>query len=157
MDRVSQETDILMRELSGSAEETRRIAADFAADLERGSVLALHGDLGSGKTCFVQGIALGLGVEEVVNSPTYLILHEYRGRIDLNHMDLYRMRDLSEVLAFGFEEYLEAEAVLAIEWPELALELLPAQTFHIHLDCGERENERSIVVRRGLKYADAGH
>lgn len=157
MDRVSKEADILISELSGSAEETRRIASDFAADLERGSVLALHGDLGSGKTCFVQGLALGLGVEEVVNSPTYLILHEYRGRIDLNHMDLYRMHDLAEVLAFGFEEYLEAAAVLAIEWPELALGMLPPQTFHIQLECGERENERSIVVRRGLSDADAGH
>lgn len=149
MDRLSQEADILKRVLSGSPEQTRRFASEFAADLNAGAVLALHGDLGSGKTCFVQGLAIGLGVQEVVNSPSYLILHEYRGRIDLNHIDLYRIRDVAELLSLGFEEYLDDPAVLAIEWPELALELLPPEALHIHFNCGERENEREIVVGKG--------
>jgi tRNA threonylcarbamoyladenosine biosynthesis protein TsaE len=131
---------------SDSPADTHAVAARLAAELEPGAVLALHGELGSGKTCFVQGLARALGVAEIVSSPSYLILHEYHGRLDLNHMDLYRLDSEAEVLAFGFEEYLEANAVLAIEWPEVADRLLPEDTIHIHFECGEDEQRRAIRI-----------
>jgi len=132
-----------------SSEQTRALARDFAESLQAGDVLALHGDLGSGKTCFVQGLAEGLGVEDVVSSPTYLILHEYEGRIPLNHMDLYRLKSPGEVLAFGFEEYLEAAGVLAIEWPEKALDFLNEKAYHIYFELGDDPDRRRIIFKRG--------
>lgn len=134
---------------SESPAQTHAIAARLADGLQPGAVLALHGDLGSGKTCFVQGLAQALGVAEIVSSPTYLILHEYRGRIDLNHMDLYRLESEAEVLSFGFEEYLERDAVLAIEWPEAAAGLLPENTIHVHFECGANEDRREIRIEGG--------
>lgn len=134
--------------LTESPRETQECARKFARTLKAGDVLALHGDLGTGKTCFVQGLAQGLGVSDVVSSPTYLILHEYAGELPLYHMDLYRLKTPREVLAFGFEEYLSAEGVLAIEWPEISLPFLPENTCRISFECGEEENQRIIKIDR---------
>lgn len=132
--------------VSESEEETRAFAQELARNLEPGDVLALQGDLGSGKTCFVQGLAAGLDVHDVVASPTYLILHEHHGRLPLYHMDLYRLKSPAEVLAFGFEEYLDTDGVLVIEWPEQALDFLPARAYHVFFECGQTEDKRKITV-----------
>lgn len=147
----------MKRLVSKSARQTREFAANFASELRPGDVVALHGDLGSGKTCFVQGLAEGLGVNEVVNSPTYLIMHEYLGDIRLNHIDLYRLQSIREVLGFGFEDCLHSDAVTAIEWPEIASDYLPRDTYHIRLKHGDSANVREITVEHGEGDADAGH
>jgi len=137
--------------LSRSPEETQRAAATLAAALQPGSVLALHGDLGAGKTCFIQGLARALGVTATVNSPTYTIISEYRGRLPLYHVDLYRLDDAEEALRTGLDEYLHGDGVTAIEWAERAAPLLPAHTIHVYLAAGASPDERTIEIQEGAR------
>ena len=112
-----------------SAEETREFAARFASSLNNGSLLALYGPLGAGKTTFMQGLLRGLGGrEEDVHSPTFVTLHHYEARIPLFHFDLYRLKSPQEFLALGFDEYFDQGGIVAIEWPERIESLLPVFT-----------------------------
>jgi tRNA threonylcarbamoyladenosine biosynthesis protein TsaE len=105
---------------TASADETRRLGETLARLLHPGDLLALSGELGAGKTVFVQGLAAGLGSDPsaLVTSPTFVILHEYPGPIPLFHFDFYRLGRPEEVLALGFEEYVEDEGICAVEWAE---------------------------------------
>jgi tRNA threonylcarbamoyladenosine biosynthesis protein TsaE len=136
------------RVVTTSPEATREFARRLAALLPDGAVLALHGELGAGKTCLVQGLAEALGVAGVVNSPTYTIINEYRGRRRLYHIDLYRIGRAREALDLGLDEYLPADGITAIEWAERVESLLPAGTVHVRLEPGATEQERVITVRR---------
>lgn len=134
---------------SKSPEETREIAASLARELVAGDVLALHGELGAGKTCFVQGLAAALRVADVVQSPTYPLINEYRGDTPLFHVDLYRVQDLSEAMMLGLDEYLQGNGITAIEWAERADGLLPEHTWHLYFEPGGTEDKRRIVARKG--------
>lgn len=113
-----------------SYEETLAFGRKMASLLPRNSILALSGDLGAGKTTFVQGLALGLGIEEVVQSPTFVILNAYQDR--LFHFDLYRLKKPSDFTSLGFEEYFQKEGICAIEWPDRIAPLLPPGTLFLH-------------------------
>ena len=128
--------------ITRSPEETKQLAASLADELKPGSVLALHGDLGGGKTCFVQGLAEALGVREIVNSPTFTIINEYRGRLRLNHVDLYRIKSEAEVFGLGLEELLEGDGITAIEWPEIFSLLLPKNAIHIYFEFVDADRRR---------------
>lgn len=132
--------------LSRSPEETRRAAASLVPALKPGSVLALHGDLGAGKTCFIQGLAEALGISATVNSPTFTIVCEYRGRLPLYHIDLYRLDGAEDALRAGIDEYLHGGGIAAIEWAERATALLPPDTIHVHLRPGDGPDERIIEI-----------
>jgi len=134
--------------ISRNPEETMDLAAALARKLDAREVLALRGDLGSGKTCFVRGLALALGIEDTVNSPTFTIVNEYRGQRPLYHVDLYRITSPEEVLSFGFEELLESQAIIAIEWAERAGDLIPDDAIDITLRCLDAPEEREITIRR---------
>ena len=137
--------------LSRSPEETHAFAAELAEELAPNTVIALEGDLGAGKTCFVQGLALGLGIDEPVTSPSYTLVNEYRGgRLPLFHIDLYRLGGPEEVLGLGLEEYFEAGGVTAVEWPSRAGDLLPPDLLCVRLEHAG-ENERRITVSRKEK------
>ena len=131
--------------ISRSIEETLSIAQSFAATLRAGDVVALEGDLGAGKTHFVKGLALGLGSNADVTSPTFTLIHEYGGgRVPLFHFDLYRLDEAGEVRRIGFDEYLEADGVCVIEWADKFPELLPPETRRVRirlLQNDEREIE----------------
>ena len=103
--------------ITRSAQDTRSLGRTLAAALCPGDVMCLHGELGAGKTTFIQGVAEGLGVSEPATSPSFTLLHEHRGRLPFYHLDLYRLAaaDLTEV---GVEEVLGSEAVVAVEWAE---------------------------------------
>lgn len=122
--------------ISHSEAQTRRLGAYLADLLSAGDVIALAGPLGTGKTRFVQGIGLGLGVQEPIVSPTFTLVREYRGpgvRLPLFHIDLYRIADASETRTFGLEEYLYGDGVCAIEWADrLEEDYLPQE--HLRLD-----------------------
>lgn len=133
--------------ISHSPEETRRAAISLAPALRPGSVLALHGDLGAGKTCFIQGLAEGLGVTAAVSSPTYTLIGEYQGRLPFYHADLYRLDDPHEALRAGLEEYLYGAGVTAVEWAERAASLLPPHTIHVYLQAGAQPGDRVIDIR----------
>jgi tRNA threonylcarbamoyladenosine biosynthesis protein TsaE len=134
------------RFVSRSPAETRRIAADLVARLPARAVLALYGELGSGKTCFVQGIAAALGIDRLITSPTFTIVNEYPGLRRLVHMDLYRIRTPDEALAFGFEDYLETDGLVAIEWAERAGDLIPADALRVEFRTTPNPLHREIAV-----------
>jgi len=130
-----------------SEEETMRVARDLAASLAPGDVVLLFGDLGAGKTVFVRGLAEGVGADpEDVTSPTFTLIQEYRGRLPLYHVDLYRIEQGREVDDLGLDE-LGAGAVLAIEWAE-RLPARPSGSIRVRIeDAGEEE--RRIQIDRG--------
>jgi tRNA threonylcarbamoyladenosine biosynthesis protein TsaE len=138
------------RVVSHSPAQTRTLARAVAARLAPRAVLALHGELGSGKTCFVQGLARALGVDRAVTSPTFTLIHEYRGSRPLVHIDLYRIRNEDEALELGFEDYVERDALVVIEWAERAAGLLPAGTLHLFFEVGAAAHERLITARHAL-------
>lgn len=114
-----------------SPEETRILGAALAPMLLPGDVVSLSGDLGAGKTVLVQGLAAALGVPDRVVSPTFTIVHEYRGRYPILHLDVYRLDSFQEVLDLGFEELLDPEAILLVEWGEAVAPLLPARYLEV--------------------------
>lgn len=112
-----------------SAEETVAFGRKMASLLPSRTILALSGDLGAGKTTFVQGLALGLGIQEPIQSPTFVILNAYQNL--LYHFDLYRLKHSSDFTNLGFEEYFHLNGICAIEWPDRIGGLLPESTYHI--------------------------
>jgi len=130
-----------------SLKETEEFGLEFAKGLKPGSVIALTGPLGAGKTTLTKSIAKGLGVTETITSPTFTIVCEYEtGRLPLYHFDVYRVNDPDELFEMGFEEYFHKGGVCMIEWADLISELLPEDTIHLTLDYGENEDERTIRI-----------
>lgn len=124
-------------------EETRRFAHELAENLAPGDVLALIGDLGTGKTALTSYIAEELGIKRRVNSPTFTIVKEYTdGRMPLYHFDVYRVSDPDELFNIGIDEYFFGEGVCIVEWADLILDILPENTKYIYLAYGENEGER---------------
>lgn len=114
--------------LSRGKEETFLLGTAFGKAATGGEVIALNGNLGAGKTQFVKGLAEGLEIpHETVSSPTYLLVHCHRGRLSLTHIDLYRLDHPNEIIGFGLEEYFEGKDVVAVEWAEKGLSILPAE------------------------------
>lgn len=131
-----------IREVTGSAEETRALGERFGRRLAPGDVVALYGGLGSGKTTLAQGICRGLGVRAVVNSPTFTIVNEYRGRCPVYHLDCYRLAGAEDLVGLGYEEYVYGNGVCLIEWAGKAAEVLPAARFDVRCEqigAGRRE------------------
>lgn len=121
------------------------IARRLGADATPGTVFALTGGLGTGKTVFARGLAAGLGIDEEITSPTYTLLDVHEGRIPLYHFDLYRIEKSDELDRLFFEEYWEGEGVSVIEWADRALERLPAGYIMITLEYLD-ETRRSITI-----------
>lgn len=136
--------------ITSSPEETRILGASLAPALLPGDVISLTGDLGAGKTIFVQGLAGALGVETRVTSPSFTIIHSYEGRFPLVHMDVYRLDSFQEVIDLGFDELIDPEAILVVEWGEAVAPLLPTRYLEIELrqPLGpEPENTRHVYIR----------
>ena len=131
-----------------SPEETWQLASELAESLDPGTVIALHGDLGAGKTCFIQGLAVALQINEPVTSPTYTLICEYQGKLPLYHIDLYRLSGPEEVLGLGLEEYFESDGLTAIEWAERAEGLLPPDLLHIRIEVDEQTQVRTFHIFR---------
>ena len=131
-----------------SPEETWELAAELAGELDPGTVIALHGDLGAGKTCFIQGYAAALGIDEPITSPTYTLIGEYEGRLPLHHIDLYRLSGPVEALGLGLEEYFDADGITAIEWAERAEGLLPPDMLHIRIVTDDETGTRTFRIFR---------
>jgi tRNA threonylcarbamoyladenosine biosynthesis protein TsaE len=131
-----------------SVEETWALARRLADELKPGDVICLEGDLGAGKTTFVQGLAAALGVSGRVTSPTFCLVQEHKsaeGRL-LVHMDLYRLASEDDVLAIGWEDYLSRGAVLAVEWPERAGGLVPQNAIHVSFARLDDEDARRMEI-----------
>ena len=137
--------------LSHSPEETRALGERLGRQLLPGEVVAFSGDLGAGKTCMIQGVCVGLEVEEVVNSPTFILINEYTGRagsrpVNVYHFDLYRLRNQIELEALGAEEYFYSQGICLVEWAERAHAALPPRRREVVLEhCGPQA--RRIVLK----------
>lgn len=129
-----------------SPEQTVAWAARWVGTLPAGTVIALHGDLGAGKTCFVKGLAEGLGIRSAVHSPTFTLINEYPGRIPLYHLDLYRIRNEDDAWELGLENYLPGDGITAIEWADRISHRLPTNTIHIKMEYGDESHTRVIKV-----------
>ncbi|MTI94116.1 MAG: tRNA (adenosine(37)-N6)-threonylcarbamoyltransferase complex ATPase subunit type 1 TsaE [Firmicutes bacterium] len=134
------------------AAETQNLARRLGELASPRTLILLYGDLGAGKTSFVQGLAQGLDVAANVNSPTFTIIREYRGRLPLSHFDLYRLDDPDEVWELGLEEYVAAAGVVAIEWPQIAEELLPPERLGIHIQHLGEDRRRLRLEPRGDRH-----
>lgn len=134
---------------SSSPEQTAAIARRLLPALAPGAVLALVGPLGAGKTAFVKGLAAGLGVPpHQVVSPTYTLIHEHAAPVPLFHADLYRLAGPSEVAELGLEDYWERGGILAVEWADRAVGLLPPHTVTVRFEIlGPRERRLTIGER----------
>ncbi len=129
-----------------SAEQTRALAAELAAALPPDTTLALHGDMGVGKTTFVQGLASGLGVHEHVTSPTFAIYSVYQGTTKkLLHLDAYRLEKEAQIESLLLDEFLVSPYVLAVEWPEKTGAWLPKDAGHLTLSIVDGDKHRLVL------------
>lgn len=135
--------------ISTSPDETQKFAQKLAQGLKGGEIFAFSGNLGAGKTCFVKGLARGLGYDGDVTSPTFALVNEYRGgRLDLFHFDMYRITSWDDLYSTGYFEYADECAVMAVEWSENIEAALPGNAIRVDIRILD-EDKRRITVKRG--------
>jgi tRNA threonylcarbamoyladenosine biosynthesis protein TsaE len=143
--------------ISQGAAKTRRLGAIFADELlrtkpgKRAIIIGLNGELGSGKTTFVQGLAKTLGVKRRITSPTFLLARAYPGQRDrtLYHIDCYRITSAKDLAALGWRDWiLRPDNIIVVEWAEKISRLLPRHAIHIKFSHGKKQNERIITISR---------
>ena len=140
---------------SPGSDFTQNLGRTIGEHASAGDVFLLTGPLGGGKTCLTQGIALGLGVEGYVRSPTFVLMTRHQGRLTLHHLDLYRMRGAAEAWDLGPDEQLFGEGVCVIEWADRAPEIFPEDCLWIDLDYGQDPEHRIITVESGAPSEDS--
>lgn len=133
-----------------SPEETEAFAATLADLLEPGDLLTLEGDLGAGKTTFTKGLAKGLAIQRMVNSPTFTILKQYSGRLELNHFDVYRLENSDEDI--GFDEFFSSEAVSVVEWARFIEDYLPEERLEITINRQSEQGRKMTLHPIGRRY-----
>lgn len=132
-----------MRKVIRNELDTRGFGKELAKTLKPGDVVALIGDLGTGKTTLTKSIAEGLGITRMITSPTFTIVQEYtEGRLPLYHFDVYRLGDLEEMYELGYEEYFFGEGVCVVEWADQIMEIIPEDAIVIRIEYGANEDER---------------
>lgn len=150
----SEDQPVVLDIISHSLAQTQRLGARLGELLHGGELLLLDGDLGTGKTSLTQGIAEGLGVRQVVSSPTFTLLKEYEGRLPLYHFDLYRLDDAAEILDLGFEEYFSSGGVCVVEWANKAEALWPDEHLRIRLKMVSETKRGVLLSGQGARYID---
>jgi tRNA threonylcarbamoyladenosine biosynthesis protein TsaE len=131
---------------SHSLEDTFAVGGHIAALVRNGGIVTLAGDLGTGKTHLTKGICRALGYTGIVSSPTFAIINEYQGDIPIAHVDLYRLELSSELRPLGLEELMGEGRVMIVEWPEIALSMVPADAVRVRCAYGRSESDREFVV-----------
>jgi tRNA threonylcarbamoyladenosine biosynthesis protein TsaE len=124
---------VLLELRARTAEETREVGEAMSASLRARDAVVLTGELGAGKTTFVQGVARGLGIEDQVSSPTFTLVKEYRGILDIAHVDVYRLERVQDVVDLGLDELGDGEGVLLVEWGDAVEDLLPDERLRVEL------------------------
>lgn len=133
--------------LTHSQQETEDVGRIIGEKLKDGDVIALFGSMGMGKTAFTHGLARGLGIDDsLVSSPTFALVHEYRGDKTLYHFDMYRISTWDDLYSTGFFDYIDAGGILAVEWSENIENALPDNCIRIYFRQGENENDRIIEI-----------
>ena len=138
--------------ISESEAETVKLGEEIAGKLKKGDIVALSGDLGTGKTAFVKGLARGLGIGEYVTSPTFTLVQSYKGEeVTLHHFDVYRISDEDELFETGFEEYLYEGNICVIEWADMIENLIPPRAIWIYFERMEDGNDKRRITVKGLE------
>ena len=144
-----------MKFVSNSLKQTQTIASSLAKCLKPGDVVALIGNLGSGKTAFVKGLVRGLWISKSkVLSPTFVLMRQYPGRITVNHFDLYRLKDIQQLRGIGYEEYFYSDGITVIEWADRIKEALPEEYLEIGFDFLDKNSRRLNFRAYGKRYED---
>ncbi len=133
--------------LTKSVDDTRALGAEVAALAKPGDVIVLAGDLGTGKTALTQGLARGLGVDEPVTSPAFVLVRSYLGRLPLAHIDVYRLDHIQELVDLGIAELVDEGGVTVVEWGDVVLPALPADFLEVRLEAGDTDDDRELVIR----------
>ena len=134
---------------SESENNTSLIAAEFATELRGGDVVAFRGGMGMGKTVFVRSCVKTLGVDADVSSPTFSIVNDYGGDINIYHFDMYRVESWDSLYSTGFFDYMNEQSILFIEWSENIENVLPDNTIYVDFSLGENATERKIEISVG--------
>lgn len=142
--------------VSQSVAQTQQLGERLGELARAGDLFCLEGELGSGKTCFVQGLGRGLGIIEAIHSPTFILANEHRGgRLPLFHLDLYRVRSAGEAIGFGLDDYLSGDGVLAIEWAEKIRDMLPRERLWIAFRHLGSQTQRGVSIQAsGARYEE---
>ena len=135
--------------ITHSEAETEALGESFASKIADGTVIAMYGDLGAGKTAFVRGLARGMGLSCRVSSPTFTIVNEYEGERELIHFDMYRLESSDELFDIGWEDYLARGAVCAVEWSEKVEDAFFGDEIVVRID-KLGDNERRITIGEGV-------
>jgi tRNA threonylcarbamoyladenosine biosynthesis protein TsaE len=136
----------MLRFHSGSVEETVELGQRLGKLLQKGDNVCLIGGLGTGKTAFAGGIAKALGILEYITSPTFTIINEYKGRLPLYHLDVYRIGNVGEVLDTGYDEYIDGNGITVIEWADLIREILPENRIEITIEKDSDNDAQSRLI-----------
>ena len=149
------DTGNLFQVTTHAPEETRTLGQKIGSCIEIGTVITLTGDLGSGKTVFVQGLAKGLAIPKdyYITSPTYTLINDYPGRLPLFHVDLYRINNPDDLRETGFYEILHGENVVAIEWADKLHQNILSEHVSIHFEFLDDESRKILIIANGLKPA----
>jgi tRNA threonylcarbamoyladenosine biosynthesis protein TsaE len=131
---------------TADADETTALGRKLSLTLKPGDVLALYGDLAAGKTTLTRGLAEGFHANQPATSPTFTLINEYPGTVPLYHFDCYRIREAREILFLGFEEYLDMEGIVVVEWPQKVEAFLPEETIRIHLNTSDTDNNVRLIT-----------
>ena len=140
--------------VSNSAEQTRKIGMKLGKLAASGDVILLVGSLGAGKTCLTQGIAHGLGIHEYTASPTFVLVREYRGKLPLYHIDLYRLDKIEEVTQLGLDDYLYGNGVCVVEWADKGLSVLPEEHLLIEMQIVSPMKRKLNFMPKGTRYLE---
>jgi tRNA threonylcarbamoyladenosine biosynthesis protein TsaE len=140
----------LIRITSLSPGETEQAGRELAQGLKPGDTVAFFGGLGMGKTLFIRGLAQGLGIKDPVSSPTFALVHEYRGSTPLYHFDMYRVESYDDLYSTGYFDYLGSTGICAIEWSENIENVLPEDAVRVSIELGAGEDSRIITIKRGV-------
>lgn len=144
----------MIRASTKSVDDTKALAGALAELARPGDLLLLTGELGAGKTAFAQGFGAALGVTDAITSPTFTLVSQYQGRLQLNHLDVYRLEQLGEVADLGLEEMLEEGGVTLIEWGDVIIPALPADYLEVRLSFGRDDDDREIeIVAAGPRWS----
>lgn len=144
-----------MEFISNNVEDTIKLGTEIGCRVNKGDIICLKGDLGTGKTHLTKGIALGLGITDSITSPTFTIVNEYSGKYKFYHFDVYRVNDPDEIEAIGFDEYIFGDGVSVIEWSNYIEVLIPDE--HMEIELGKApeigDNYRKIKISyKGSRY-----
>ncbi len=145
----------MIKLITHSPEETIKAAEKIGSLIAAGDIIAFKGGLGAGKTTFTRGLAIGMGMKDIVSSPTFALVNDYRGeRMTLYHFDMYRINSEEDLESTGFYDYPFEENAAVIEWSENIGEFLPEKTIYITINT-LGENDREIIVEDGGRFADS--